>query len=83
MVSFPLSVVFGIVGIICDRRKAAAIITTIIGGGIIMLYLYLARRVRRRDADYQAAQGHAKQRTTTSENLSFSAGWMGDSGSAL
>ena len=34
-----LEVVFGIVGIINDKRKILAIITTIIAGGFVLFYL--------------------------------------------
>ena len=39
MFSFPVSLIFGIVGIVCDKRKILAIITTIIAGGFALFYL--------------------------------------------
>jgi hypothetical protein len=38
MFSFPVSLIFGIVGIVCDRRKLLAIIATIIAGGFALFY---------------------------------------------
>jgi len=40
--SFPATLVFGIVGIIWDRRKLLAIITTIIAGGYLLFHLLVA-----------------------------------------
>lgn len=40
MFSFPVSLMFGITGIIFDRRKLLAIIMTIIAGGLVLVYLY-------------------------------------------
>ncbi|MHC4426816.1 MAG: hypothetical protein ACYSYV_12075 [Planctomycetota bacterium] len=39
MLSFPVALAFGIVGIICDKHKLLAIITTIIAGGLILFYM--------------------------------------------
>ena len=41
MFSFPVSLMFGITGIIFDRRKLLAIITTLIAGIPMILYLYM------------------------------------------
>jgi len=38
MFSFPTALIFGIVGIIFDRRKLLAIIATIIAGGFVLFY---------------------------------------------
>ena len=40
MFSFPVSLMFGVIGIIFDRHKWLAIITTIIAGGMVFVYLY-------------------------------------------
>ena len=39
MFSFPAALVFGIVGIVCDRRKLLAIITTVIAAGLIVAWV--------------------------------------------
>ena len=39
MFSFPAALIFGIVGVICDRRKLLAIITTTIAGGFVLFYM--------------------------------------------
>ena len=38
MFSFPTTLIFGIVGIIHDRRKLLAIVTTLIAGGLMALW---------------------------------------------
>jgi len=38
MFSFPAALLFGILGIVHDRRKSLAIVTTLIAGGIILLW---------------------------------------------
>ena len=38
MFSFPAALIFGIVGIVCDRRKLLAIITTLIAGGLMAFW---------------------------------------------
>jgi hypothetical protein len=40
MFSFPVSLMFGVTGIIFDRRKWLAIITTVTTGGLVFVYLY-------------------------------------------
>jgi len=39
MCSFPLALLFGIGGILCDRRKLLAIIATCIAAAFVLLYL--------------------------------------------
>ncbi len=39
MLSFPLALVFGIVGIVFDSRKSLAIITTLVAGAFVLFYL--------------------------------------------
>lgn len=41
MFSFPAALVFGIIGIIYDRRKLLAIISTLLAGGIMLLWAYM------------------------------------------
>ena len=70
--SFFATLVFGIVGIICDRRKLLAIITTIIAGGyllfnlvvtgIIMMCRWTCRQIR-------MARSTRTDRTGSSGNL--------------
>ncbi|HUT45892.1 MAG TPA: hypothetical protein VMX36_06375 [Sedimentisphaerales bacterium] len=43
MFSFPAALIFGIIGIICDRRKLLAIITTTIAGAIMLVWMYAMR----------------------------------------
>jgi hypothetical protein len=40
MFSFPVSLMFGVTGIIFDRRKLLAIISTAVAGIPVLLYLY-------------------------------------------
>lgn len=37
--SFPATLLFGIIGIVNDRPRTLAIITTIIAGGLALLYM--------------------------------------------
>ena len=39
MCSFPAALVFGILGIVLDRRKVLGIITTVIAAGFVLFYL--------------------------------------------
>jgi hypothetical protein len=41
MFSFPLALVFGIVGIVRDEQKLLSIITTILAGSFVLFYLYM------------------------------------------
>jgi hypothetical protein len=40
MFSFPVSLMFGIIGIIFDRRKWLAISVTIIAAGLLLVHLF-------------------------------------------
>lgn len=40
MCSIPLALVFGILGIVLDKRKVLAIIATIITGGFGLFYVF-------------------------------------------
>ena len=39
VVSFPVALVLGIVGIVRDEQKLLAIITTVISGGLVFFYV--------------------------------------------
>jgi hypothetical protein len=39
--SFPAALLFGILGIIHDRRKLLAIVTTLIATGLVLLWAYM------------------------------------------
>jgi len=41
MVSFPLALIFGIVGIVADRQKLLAVVCTLVAGGFVLFYLYM------------------------------------------
>ena len=41
MVSFPLALILGIVGIIADRQKLLAVICTLVAGGFVLFYFYM------------------------------------------
>ena len=38
MVSFPASLILGIMGIVYDERKGLAIVCTVIAGALVLLY---------------------------------------------
>lgn len=40
MLSFPVALVFGIVGILRDSRKLLAVITAIVAAGFVFFYLF-------------------------------------------
>jgi len=41
MLSFPATLLFGIIGIVNDRPRTLAIITTAIAGGLVLFYLFM------------------------------------------
>jgi hypothetical protein len=36
--SFPLALIFGIVGIVCDERKLLAVIATLVAAALVLFY---------------------------------------------
>jgi len=41
LVSFPLALILGIVGIVADQRKVLAVVCTLVAGGLVSFYLYM------------------------------------------
>jgi len=41
LLSFPLALIFGIVGIVVDLQKLLAVICTLIAGAFVLFYLYV------------------------------------------
>lgn len=39
MVAIPLSLVFGAIGLVCDRIKAPAILGALVSGGLFLFWL--------------------------------------------
>jgi hypothetical protein len=41
LVSFPLALIFGIVGIVCDPRKLLAVIATLVAAASVLFYFFV------------------------------------------